>query len=154
MSQETITRFYDAFQQHDAETMGALYHPEATFSDPVFQRLNQQEVQAMWAMLMERSGGDLTVEFHSVEGDDVQASCTWEAHYHFSASGRKVHNIIRATMKFKDGLIVEHTDDFNFWRWSRMALGTTGILLGWSPIVKNKVRNTARKSLEKYMLSR
>ena len=151
MSKETMQRFYEAFQQHDAAAMGSLYHPEVQFNDPVFQNLNQAETQAMWSMLMERSAGNLTIDFHSLAGDHEMAQCTWEAQYPFSKTGREVHNIIHATMKFKDGLIVEHTDDFNFWRWSKMALGTSGALLGWTPIVKNKVRKMAMSSLRSYL---
>lgn len=151
MSKDTISRFYTAFQQQDPQTMGELYHPEATFSDPVFPSLNQKEVQAMWMMLIERSKGNMTVEFHSLHGDEQMAKCTWEAHYIFTKTGKRVHNIVHSTMHFKNGLIIRHTDHFNFWRWSRMALGMPGILLGWTPIIKNKVRSAARESLEDYM---
>lgn len=151
MSQALIQQFYTAFQQHDAAAMAELYHPEATFNDPVFQNLNQREVQAMWTMLIERSNGDLKIDFHSVKGDASAAECVWEARYHFSKTKRPVHNVIRARMEFKDGLIWRHTDHFNFWRWSRMALGTSGLLLGWTPLVKNKVRATAAHSLQHFM---
>jgi len=150
MSTETITKFYTAFQEQDAEKMASLYHPDVVFNDPVFVNLNQKEVQNMWNMLISRSKGNLKVEFHSVQGDENQATCTWEAKYPFSKSGRMVHNVIQSSMEFKDGLIIRHTDNFNFWRWSRMALGSTGLLLGWTPYVRNKVRKTARKSLEEY----
>lgn len=153
MSKEIMQKFYDAFKAHDASTMSSLYHREATFSDPVFQNLNQQEVQGMWGMLIERSGGKLEIDFHSLVGDDQMAQGTWEAKYQFSKTKRDVHNIIHATMKFKDGLIIKHTDDFNFWRWSKMALGTSGSLLGWTPIIKGKVRKMAMVSLRSYLKS-
>lgn len=151
MSTEIISNFYKAFQEHDAEKMISLYHPDVVFNDPIFTNLNQKEVQNMWKMLIERSKGNLKIEFHSIEGNHESATCIWEAHYPFSKSGRMVHNVIRSKMEFKDGLIVKHTDEFNFWRWSQMALGTSGLLLGWTSIVKNKVQNTARKSLDNYM---
>lgn len=151
MSKETIDRFYTAFKSGDAKEMGACYHDDATFSDPAFQHLNATEVRAMWSMLIERSKGQLEVEFHSVLADDQLAQCTWEAHYEFSKTKNQVHNIIHATMKFKDGLIIKHTDEFNFWRWSSMALGTPGKLLGWTPFLKNKVGKMAMKSLKEYM---
>jgi len=151
MSKETMQQFYEAFERHDAAAMGALYHPEVRFNDPVFKNLNQTETQGMWSMLIERSEGNLKIEHHSLMGDETMAQCTWEAHYAFSKTKRDVHNIIHATMKFKDGLIVEHTDVFNFWRWSKMALGTSGALLGWTPIVKNKVRKMALSSLRSYL---
>ena len=151
MSQQVMQQFYESFQQHNASEMVSLYHPEVTFSDPVFRNLNQKEVQGMWKMLIERSRGNLTIDYHSLIGDERLAQCIWEAKYPFSKTGRPVHNVIHATMEFKDGLIIKHTDDFNFWRWSMMALGTSGSLLGWTPLIKSKVQKMAIASLNKYL---
>lgn len=151
MSKDTLDKFYTAFQAHDAKKMAECYHKEVIFNDPVFQNLNYEEVTAMWAMLIERSKGRLEIMFDSVVGDDEMAQCIWEADYEFSKTGNPVHNIIHATMEFKEGLIIRHTDVFDFWRWSKMALGLTGVLLGWSPMIKNRVKKIARMSLDKYL---
>ena len=42
------------------------------------------------------------------------------------------------------GKIVRHIDRFDFWRWSRMALGPAGLLLGWTPLLHKKVQAKAR----------
>ena len=55
-------------------------------------------------------------------------------------------------MTFEDDLIILHEDKFDFWKWSKMALGTTGLLLGWSPYLKDIVRNQARSSLMSYII--
>lgn len=151
MSKQTLETFYNAFKEGDAQKMAACYHDDAVFSDPAFQNLDSDQVKAMWAMLIERSKGNLAIDFHSVIADDTIGQCTWEATYPFSKTGNKVHNIIHATMEFKDGLIVKHTDEFNFWRWSSMALGTPGKLLGWTPFLKNKVSKMAMGNLKDYM---
>jgi len=62
--------------------------------------------------------------------------------------------IIDAEFEFRDGKILRHRDRFDFHRWSRQALGTSGLLLGWTPLLRNKVRSTARGSLEKFMQER
>lgn len=147
-----IRRFYTAFQQKDFRTMQSCYHSGATFTDPVFQNLSCEEVKAMWQMLL-TSAKDLRISFDNVQANGDHGSCRWEAWYSFSRTGRPVHNIIDATMEFKDGLIYRHTDRFNFWRWSRQALGGTGLFLGWSPVVSNKVRAMARKNLDKFTAS-
>ena len=61
-----------------------------------------------------------------------------------------MENIIRASFKVADGKIVEHSDAFDFWRWSRQALGTPGLLLGWSSFLQKKVQGQAAKSLDEY----
>ena len=146
---QLIDGFYKAFAARDHAAMQACYAPEATFEDAVF-RLRGKEVGAMWHMLCE-GGRDLTLTYSGVDADDTTGRAHWEARYTFSSTGRKVHNVIDAAFDFKDGRIVAHRDRFGFWRWSRQALGPTGLLLGWTPIVQNKVRATARGRLEKFM---
>lgn len=144
---ELITRFYQAFQKRDAARMVACYHPDIVFEDPAFGRLVGSDARAMWMLLCER-GKDLEITFRDVEADDRSGRAHWEARYTFSQTGRKVHNKIDAEFGFRDGLIVEHNDGFSFWDWSRQALGAPGLLLGWSPIVKARVRSNARAGLD------
>jgi ketosteroid isomerase-like protein len=149
-NKEVINRFYQAFQERDWKTMQSCYHPEARFRDPVFPDLNSQQVKAMWHMLCENAK-NFSLQFSEVSSEGDKGKCRWDAWYTFSRTGRSVHNIIHADFRFKDGLIIEHTDSFNFWRWSRMALGLSGVLLGWTPFLQNKVQETALKSLVKFM---
>ena len=145
-----IIHFYEAFEKKDYETMQAAYHDEASFSDPVFPDLSANEVKAMWKMLT-TSAKDLKVTFHDVQAGDSQGTCRWEARYTFTGTGRKVHNIISAEFQFGEGKIIRHVDRFDFWRWSRMALGGPGILLGWSPYLLNAVRKKVRGRLMRFM---
>jgi len=62
-----------------------------------------------------------------------------------------VHNDFQARFRFADGLIAEHDDAFGFHAWARQALGPAGLLLGWTPLVQNKVRSQARTSLDEFM---
>lgn len=149
-NEKLIQQFYTAFQHKDYVTMQELYHPKASFSDPVFHNLKSQEVKAMWEMLV-TAGKDLRISFSDVKATDSRGSCHWEAWYTFSRTGRKVHNVIDASFEFQDGKILRHQDVFNFWRWSRQALGITGLLLGWTSAIQDKISETARKGLEKFM---
>lgn len=145
MSQEVIERFYAAFDRNDGDAMAACYAPDARFSDPAFGELRGREIGEMWRMLTGRAK-DLRVELR--EHDDTSAH--WIARYTFS-TGRKVVNDVRATFVFRDGLIAEHDDRFSFHAWSRQALGPAGLLLGWTPLLRAKVRSQARADLEKFM---
>ena len=149
-NQELLESFYSAFQRGDGAAMAKHYDPDGHFSDPVFTDLSGTQAGAMWQMLCGRAT-DLKVEFRDIEVDDDSGQAHWEAHYTFTATGRKVHNRIDASFKFRDGKIVEHRDVFDFWAWSRMALGMPGVLLGWTPLIRGKVQRTARAELDKYM---
>ena len=104
----------------------------------------------MWHMLAV-AAKDIIIVFKNVEGSEKVGSCDWDALYSFSRTGRKVHNIIHADFEFKDGKISKHTDTFDLWKWSRMAFGTSGKLLGWTPFFQLKIRDTARKNLDKFI---
>ena len=126
--------------------MQSCYHSEAQFSDPVFQNLNALEVKAMWHMLCEQ-GKDLKIEFTMLDENTV----IWKASYSFSKTERKVNNEITATFEFKEGLIYRHTDKFDLWKWSGMALGITGTLLGWTPFLKSKIRKMGMSGLRHFI---
>ena len=155
MSQKTIERLYAAFAQLDADAMAACYAPQATFDDEAFSLRGRAQVGAMWAMLCEAvktKGRDVwKLEVSQI----TDHSAHWEPTYRFTATGRMVHNIIDAEFEFDSaGLITRHRDRFDFWRWARQALGTPGLLLGWSPLLRTKVRTQAAKNLARFMASR
>lgn len=130
--------------------MASSYADRARFSDPVFPDLDAAEARAMWRMLTRRAQ-DFSLTFSGVSADDTRGRAHWEATYLFSATGRRVHNVIDAEFEFEGGKIVRHVDRFDFWRWSRMALGPTGVLLGWTPLLQKKVQATARKGLDRFL---
>ena len=145
-----IERFYAAFDARDGATMAASYAPGAHFSDPVFPDLNGDEPGAMWRMLTAQAT-ELRIELLEHEADDERGSARWRAHYVFSQTGRPVVNDVRARFRFAGGLIADHADEFSFHRWSRQALGTPGLLLGWTPVLKSAVRKKAAASLAGFM---
>jgi hypothetical protein len=144
-----LERFYAAFARRDAAAMAVCYAPGARFTDPVF-GLEGSEVVAMWSMLCDRAR-DLRLEWRDIRADDSRGSAHWEPHYTFSATGRSVHNVIDSAFTFEAGRIVRHVDTFDLWRWSGMALGVKGRLLGWSPLVRNAIRRQARRGLDAWI---
>ena len=148
-NQQLLIDFYGAFNQSDGDTMAASYHDTAQFSDPVFTNLDADGARAMWRMLTDQAT-DLRVESSNIVADETAGSARWEAWYTFSVTDRKVHNIIDARFEFQDGKITRHVDSFDFWRWTRHALGLPGILLGWTPLIQNKIRHQAARGLQKW----
>ncbi|MCP3063592.1 nuclear transport factor 2 family protein [Myxococcus fulvus] len=150
---QLLNDFYSAFQRRDAQAMNACYHPDVEFTDEVFVGLRHAGTTGMWSMLCER-GKDLELTFRDIQADDRSGRAHWDANYTFSTTGRKVLNRIDAEFEFRDGKIVRHRDRFDFWAWSRQALGPAGLVLGWTPLLRNQVRAQARKTLDKYMRER
>lgn len=149
MHTELIDSFYTALASQDGDAMAACYHDQAVFEDPAFGELEARDARDMWRMLC-ASGTDLRVQHTILAQAEGSASVNWVAEYTFSATDRSVVNDVTATMKFQDGLIIDHRDHFDFWKWSRQALGIPGLLLGWSPMLKSKVRSTTRSNLDAF----
>jgi uncharacterized protein len=147
-----ITTFYEGFQRRDAAAMVACYHPDVVFNDPVFRDLRGRQAGDMWRMLGGRAQ-ELEVSFRDVVADDTRGRAHWDASYLFSETGRRVHNSIDATFELRDGLIARHDDHFDLWKWTRMALGARGALLGWLPPVQGAIRKKAAANLAAFVAS-
>jgi hypothetical protein len=103
----------------------------------------------MWAMLLTRAE-DFGIEVNILEDSPARARVEWVAHYTFGATGRRVVNRIQTEMAIANGRIVRQVDQFSLWRWARQALGARGLLLGWTPMVQNRIRAQAAHSLREY----
>lgn len=146
---DLVRRFYDAFARRDAEGMAACYHPDVVFRDPVFGELKGRRAADMWRMLVARADS-LQVEARNVKADEREGSARWVARYRFGKAKRPVANEVEARFAFRDGLIARHEDAFDLWRWSRMALGLPGALLGWTPMLRARIRRDALRGLDAY----
>jgi ketosteroid isomerase-like protein len=150
-NQQVITAFYSAFQQKDYQAMQQCYADDATFNDAVFKSLNAKQVKGMWQMLCKSSGADFKLEFNIISAQKDGVIAQWVAHYSFSATGNKVVNRIKANFTLRDGKIVTHVDDFDFYAWAKQALGLPGLLFGWLPFFKTKVQKSAMGKLNTFM---
>ena len=144
-----VEQLYAAFGRRDHRAMAACYAPAAGFSDPVFQELSGARIGVMWRMLCERAT-DLRVECGPVQVEGNAARVEWQAWYTYSATARQVHNRILATFALDQDLIRRHDDVFDFYRWARQALGTPGLLFGWTPLLRRVVRRRAARSLDAF----
>jgi hypothetical protein len=149
-NEELIETFYTSFQKLEAGAMLGCYHPGIRFSDPVFPVLTGPEVGGMWKMLCSQAR-NFELTYTDVQANDRTGKAHWEARYDFSATGRRVHNRINAEFEFQDGKIIKHTDAFDFWKWSGMALGPVGVLLGWTPLLREKVQRQAAERLARFI---
>ena len=158
-NQATLENFYAAFARLDSSAMAACYAPDAQFDDEVFSLRGHREVTGMWHMLCDLTkakGADVwKLTSSGIEADARSGKSHWEADYRFSTTGRMVHNVIDGVFEFNEqGLISRHRDRFHFWSWSRQALGTPGLLLGWTPFLRAKVKAQAAANLQKYLAQR
>jgi ketosteroid isomerase-like protein len=151
LNENTLIKFYTAFSNADATEMCKCYHPNIQFRDPVFDLLKEKSVCQMWEMLLERSDGNLKIEFSDIKANEYIGSARWTATYIFSKTNRKVVNTIHTQFHFKDGLIIKQMDHFDIWKWSKQAFGITGYLLGWTGFLHRQIQKKALLSLKKHI---
>jgi len=145
---QLIQNFYNAFAAGDAEAMVSFYTDDIEFQDPAFGPLKGDNAKNMWRMLLKTPGIKITTS--NIKADDQTGSADWVAEYTFSLTGRKVTNHVHAEFIFNNGKIIKHTDTFSFWKWASQAFGIKGLLLGWTPLMKNKVNQKALSRLSKF----
>lgn len=147
-----VNKFYSSFQNNFFQGMQDCYHDEIKFTDEVFPLLRGKQAKAMWHMLIAGAkDADLKITYSNVKTEGECIECDWEAHYKFSLTGRHVHNKIHASFWFKDDRIIKHVDHFDFYRWSRMAFGFKGMLLGWTSFFRKKVQQNVEHRLQKFI---
>lgn len=134
-NQATLAKFYSAFARLDVDSMATCCAADAAFDDEAFSLRGHEQVTGMWRMLCEttkaKALADWKLAYSGIEASATTGKAHWEADYRVSATGRLVHNAIDGVFDFNDqGLIARHRDSFNFWKWSRQALDTPGLLLG------------------------
>jgi ketosteroid isomerase-like protein len=152
-NEEVISRFYSAFRKRDYKTMQDCYADKVIFYDPVFEDLVDDEVRWMWEMLCKRAT-DLSIKFNNVQADDEYGTCDWVASYTFTKTKRSVVNKIKAHMRFRNGKITEHSDQFKLSSWCKQALGFPGVLFGRMAWFQKKVRRSAQQSLYDYIVEK
>lgn len=150
---DVLRAFFDGFANGDAAAMNACYAPDVAFEDPVFGPLAGERPRAMWTMLC-MALKDFSLTFEILRADEREGEVRWIAAYTYSPTGKRVRNVVHSTFAFRDGKIAKQTDVFDLWRWSAQALGPIGIVLGWSPIVRNRIRATATERLAKFEVAR
>ncbi|ADY28478.1 limonene-1,2-epoxide hydrolase [Cellulophaga lytica] len=152
-NQELIKKFYTSFSNADVNGMLSCYHDNIIFTDPAFGTLKGDRAKAMWQMLLSKSNGGTQITFNTIKTNKNTGSVHWKAVYNYGPKKRSVVNNITANFTFLDGKIIEHTDSFNLWKWSKQALGISGYLLGWSSFLKTKIQTKTNNLLDKFISS-
>jgi hypothetical protein len=171
LNSRTLTRYFESLVAGDYRAMQSCLHPDVEFSDIGFD-LRGEEVGAMWHMII---ANGIKVSFQDLEAGGRTGTAHWQCDYQFrkdpSAEPRPVHNSIDSRFRLEGGLIREHRDDCDFWKWFEQAVGPAGTgahafdvlegkleqLLGRSlPIdveerVRAKVKETAREKIDAFM---
>lgn len=145
-SKEIAIKFYDAFSVANIDVLKQLYDKKLIFNDNIFVNLDYNETISMWSSLLV-GNKNMSIKYEIKKYSEKYVEVEWIADYLFTSTNRNVKNIILAKMEIDQGKIINHTDNFDFYKWSQMAFGITGVLIGWTSFFKNKVRTEAYNKL-------
>ncbi len=149
-NKKTITQFYYSFANGKIDSMQSCYAKDIIFKDPVFGELKGERVTKMWEMLLTKNKEIQVFVTDIYVGEDT-GTAKWKAIYTFGKKKRKVTNFVTATFEIHDGIITKHTDDFDFYKWSKQALGLKGFLFGWTNWFQKKFQKQANLLLDEFI---
>ena len=150
-NRDLIAKFYDSFTNGDADGMAACYSDDVLFEDPAFGELTGDRARGMWKMLLSRGDTKPEIQYYDIDVDGDSGSVKWVAKYAYGPQKRAVVNEIAASFRFADGKIVDHRDHFDLWKWTRQAMGISGMLLGWTDFMKSKIQAKTNSMLTAYL---
>ncbi|SCY07660.1 SnoaL-like domain-containing protein [Nonlabens sp. Hel1_33_55] len=145
-----LTQFYKGLKNANASNMTALYKDNSHFKDPVFGDLHGEHAISMWHMLFSKNN-QVKISYKIIEATPTYGKVQWTANYLNGSNKRPVTNHVTANFKLADGEIVNHVDSFNLSKWSRQALGVSGLLMGWSSFMKNQIQKKTNSLLDHYI---
>lgn len=110
-------QYFEAFGRRDGKALEALYRPDATFKDDMFDLSKRSSILNMWAKAPPFA--TFTSEIVSAEGNQVKAR--WVVDYEMF--GNKVHNEIESTITFDaQGKISAQHERWDRTKWMSQAL--------------------------------
>ena len=151
-NEATIHRFFTAYQNKEYTTMQNCYSKDAVYNSPIYGLINAEHVKAMWEMIC-KTNEEESLHFEKIELlDHEYTTCDWSLAYYYT--NRRINNKIKSYLRLENGLIIEHTDAFDLYKWSRMAFGLTGLLIGWSKFFQKKIQKSTRNKLSEFIISK
>lgn len=153
---EIVREFFSAYQMHDYGRMSNLLSPNVHFSDFAFD-IEGRDVFAMWQLFCLPGEGRGPVDvrwFRNIhtKGDTVTAE--YRVAYTYGENRRPVDYTISARFALANGKIAEHHDSASIQIWAWQALGPLPALISWTPFLRAKVKEEARKKLDAFIRSR
>ena len=148
-NETTIHQFFEALEKRDYKTLLACYSNNAVYHNQVMGLLDIDTTKAMWQLLCTGLPSLKTSYSNIQELDEEYATCLWEEQY--INNGKLIAKKNKAYLRFENGLIIEHTDGFNFYDWCKQTKGVVGWLFGWSTFMQKGIQKKARTGLINYM---
>lgn len=140
-----VNRFFESYQRSDWQSMARCYHDKASFSDPIYPDLREENIVYLWFSRLSKHQS-IDLQYRVVFADERKAQVEWTAISPFNGKAVKIEGL--STFALWDETIVRHVDEFSFVKWSRQAQGLKGWLLGGSRFYQARVQRSARSQLE------
>jgi ketosteroid isomerase-like protein len=133
--EELLQRLFQCLNAHDHEGVAACYQEQATFRDIAFTLKGRKQIHAMWAMIClpddKGTPSDIVATVEELTADGSGGRAVVVDDYTFRSTKKRVHNRVRSTFEFRDGLILRQIDQCSAVDWARQAFGNAfGTFLG------------------------
>lgn len=148
-NETTIHLFFQSLEKRDYKTLQSCYGKNAVYNNPVMGLLDTDTTNAMWQLVC-TCIPDIKTSYTDIqELDEEYATCLWKEQY--INTGKLISKKNKAYFRFENGLIIEHTDGFNFYDWCKQTKGVVGWLFGWTNFMQKRIQKKERNKLIAYI---
>lgn len=148
MKTQTIQKLYEALSNKNHVAMSALYHPQASFTDGIF-NVKGKKIEGMWHF-MGTIAQDFSLKVNSIEEKGDHFEVKWESFYKLGENN--IHNVLQTKIKFQNNQIIDQQDSFSFYRIASQTGGLKGRLLGWLPAAKEAIKGKMVAAFDKFLV--
>ena len=143
-----LDQFFSAVALGEAAMAGRFYADDARIDLPPIglRDLPARDARRLWQVLLS-DARDLHVQYAVMRADDHGGEVAWIARYTWPPTGRLVTQRLRGQYEFRAGRIVWQSEGFSLWDCARMALGSRGLLGGWNPLLRARLRRMVRNCI-------
>ena len=148
MKTQIVQKLYEALSTKNHVAMSALYHPQASFTDGIF-NVRGKKIEGMWHF-MGTIAQDFSLKVNSIEEKGDHFEVQWESFYKLGEN--KIHNVLQTKIRFQDNQIIDQQDSFSFYRIASQTGGIKGKLLGWLPAAKESIKGRMLAAFDKFLV--
>jgi len=146
---DVLNTFLRALAQRDVEAMIRCYTTTATYHSPIFPQVEGDTLTATWQWFCAKAP-DLTMVVDEQAFEANTARVQWTATYTFPKTGRPVVQVTDSIFVFEGPQLCRHEDRFDLHRWSHMALGPLGRVLGGRRWLQRSLQRAAAERVARF----
>jgi hypothetical protein len=150
MSEPAVRRLLHGLASHDAGLLLSVYHPQASYTDPVHPDIRGARLG--WLIRYRLAHFEhLQGEPLWIRGDERKGQMQWRLSWRRRGATGQGRLTLLTTFSFWEDAIVRQVDEFQPWACLRQTRGLSGLALGWLPGRLSTEQRRAAAGLDRFI---